>query len=163
MIRFIKPIDNKSDLDKLIDSFLKFLENHETFKFMSYSLIRFDKETIENLTSKHKEHGIDYIVYEKDELFKGVLTIKRNPSQGFELFSLLVDKNNQKTGIGQNLINECTKIAYREGFKCIDVLVFSDNKNMLRLLIKNDYRPIDIQHQARADGMDLVKLRKYIN
>ena len=61
------------------------------------------------------------------------------------------------------MINECTKIANREGFKCIDVLVFSDNKNMLRLLIKNDYRPIDIQHQARADGMDLVKLRKYIN
>jgi len=115
MIRFIKPIDNKADFNKLVDSFFKFLDNHETFKFMSYSLIRFDKETIEDLTSKHKEHGIDYIVYEKDELFKGVLTIKRNPSQ------------------------------------------------VLRLLIKNDFRPIDIQFHARADGMDLVKLRKYIN
>lgn len=40
--------------------------------------------------------------------------------------------------------------------------VFADNKKMLRLLIKNDKRPIDIQFHARADGMDLIKLRKYL-
>jgi ribosomal protein S18 acetylase RimI-like enzyme len=162
MIRLIKPLDNKSDFDKLTDSLLRFLDDLESFKFLSYSLIKFDKKTIEGLTNQHKENGIDYLVYDKETVFSGLLAIKRKQSQGFELFLLAVDKNNQKTGIGQSLINECLSIAVREKYKCVDSLVFTDNKNMLRLLIKNDFRPIDIQYHARADGMDLIKLRKYI-
>jgi ribosomal protein S18 acetylase RimI-like enzyme len=163
MIRFIQPLDNKSDFDKLTGSFMKFLSNNDTFKFMSYSLVRFDREAIEDLTKKHKEIGIDYIVYEKDEFFKGILTIKRNPFHGFELFALVVDNDNQKTGVGQSLITKCIEVAINEKYKCIDSFVFSDNKNMLRLLIKNDFKPIEIKHHKRADGMDLVKLRKYID
>ena len=90
------------------------------------------------------------------------MAIKRQQSQGFELFLLAVNRNNQRSGIGQSLINECINIALREKYKCIDSFVFADNKNMLRLLIKNDFRPIDMQFHSRADGMDLMKLRKYI-
>jgi ribosomal protein S18 acetylase RimI-like enzyme len=162
MIRLLQPLDCKLDFDKLTNSFCRLLDNNESFKFLSYSLIKFDKETIEGFTEKHKENGIDYILYEKDGLFKGILSVKRNPFQGFELFSLIVDKDNQKEGVGQSLINECVDMALKEKYKCIDTLVFSDNKNMLRLLIKNDFRPIELQNHARADGMDLVKLRKTI-
>jgi len=162
MIRLIQPLDNKSDFVKLTESLFKYLDNNDSFKFLSYSLIKFDKETIEQRTEKHKENGIDYIVFEQNEIFTGILAVKRNKFQGFELFLLVVDKDNQKTGVGQSLINECIKTALNENYYCIDSLVFADNKNMLRLLIKNDFRPIDIQHHARADGMDLVKLRKYI-
>jgi ribosomal protein S18 acetylase RimI-like enzyme len=163
MIRFIQPLDNKSDFDKLTASFMKFLSNDETFKFMSYSLVRFDRETIEDLTKKHKENGIDYIVYEKDEFFYGILPIKRNPFQGFELFALVVDNDYQKTGVGQSLITKCIEVAVKEKYKCIDSFVFSDNKIMLRLLINNDFKSIEIKYHKRADGMDLVKLRKYID
>ena len=162
MIRLIQPLDSKSDFDKLTDSMLRFLDDQESFKFLSYSLIKFDKRTIEGLTNQHKENGIDYLVYDKEGVFSGLLAIKRKQSQGFELFLLAVDKNNQKTGIGQGLINECISIAVREEYKCVDSFVFADNKNMLRLLIKNGFRPIDIQYHARADGMDMIKLRKYI-
>jgi ribosomal protein S18 acetylase RimI-like enzyme len=162
MIRLIKPLNSKSDFDKLTGSLLRFLDDRESFKFLSYSLIKFDKETIEGLTNQHKENGIDYLVYDKDGVFSGILAIKRKQSQGFELFLLAVDRNNQKTGIGQSLINECISIALKEKYKCIDSFVFADNKNMLRLLIKNDFRPVNIQFHARADGMDLIKLRKYI-
>jgi ribosomal protein S18 acetylase RimI-like enzyme len=162
MIRLIKPLDIKSDFDKLTDSLLRFLDDQESFKFLSYSLIKFDKKTIEGLTNQHKENGIDYLVYDKNGGFSGLLAIKRKQSQGFELFLLVVDKSNQKTGIGQSLINECISMALREKYKCVDSFVFADNKNMLRLLIKNDFRPIDIRYHARADGMDLIKFRKYI-
>jgi ribosomal protein S18 acetylase RimI-like enzyme len=162
MLRLIKPLESKSDFNKLTDSFLKILDNNETFKLMSYSLIKFERETIENFTRKHKENGIDYIIYEDENLFKGILSIKRNPFQGFELFSLAVDKDIRKRGVGQSLINECTKIALHENFKSIETFVFSDNKNMLRLLLKNDYRIIEIHNQARADGMDVIKLKKYL-
>jgi ribosomal protein S18 acetylase RimI-like enzyme len=162
MIRLIKPLECKSDFDKLTDSLLRFLNDQDSFKFLSYSLIKFDKETIEALTNKHKDYGIDYLVCDNDGLFSGILAMKRNQSQGFELFLLVVERNNQKTGIGQSLINECISMALDENYKSVETIVFADNKNMLRLLIKNDFRPIDIQFHARADGMDLIKLRKYI-
>ena len=163
MMRLIKPLENKSDFDRLTDVLLKCLGDDESFKFLSYSLIKFDKETIESLTRNHKEQEIDYNVLETNNIFWGVLAYKKNRFQGFELFLLAVDKDNQKKGIGQNLINECIKIATGDNFKSIDSFVFADNKKMLRLLIKNDFRPIDIQFHARADGMDLIKLRKYID
>ena len=162
MIRLIQPLDNKSDFVKLTESLFKYLDNNDSFKFLSYSLIKFDKRSIEELTNQHKENGIDYIVYDNKGVFSGLLAIKRKQSQGFELFLLAVDKNNQKTGIGQSLISDCLSIALKEKYKCVDSYVFADNKNMLRLLIKNDFRPVDIQYHARADGMDLIKLRKYL-
>jgi|WetSurMetagenome_2_1015567.scaffolds.fasta_scaffold00276_3 hypothetical protein len=45
---------------------------------------------------------------------------------------------------------------------CIDSFVFADNINMLRFLIKNEFRSVDIQCHARADGMVLIKLGKHI-
>jgi ribosomal protein S18 acetylase RimI-like enzyme len=162
MIRLIKPLESRSDFDSLTTSLMRFLNDPDSFKFLSYSLTNFDKETIERLTNQHRENGIDYLVSENEGLFSGILAVKRKRSQGFELFLLAVSKNNQKTGIGQSLINECLSLALKEKFKCIDSFVFADNKNMLRLLIKNDFRPVDIQYHARADGMDLIKLRKYI-
>lgn len=162
MIRLIKPLDNKTDFDNLTDLLSRCLDHDEFFKFLSYSLIRFDKKTIENLTKTHKENGIDYIVCETNNLFSGVLAFKKSKFHGFELFLLVVDKDNQKMGIGQDLISECVKIAENDNFKSIESFVFADNTKMLRLLIKNDFRPIDIQFHARADGMDLIKLRKYL-
>jgi len=162
MIRLIKPLENKSDYNRLTDLFLRCLEDNESFKFLSYSLIKFDKETIENFTKSHKEQGIFYIIQETNKIFYGVLAYKKNKIQGFELFLLAVDKGHQKKGIGQSLIDKCIKTAKTENYESMDTFVFADNKKMLRLLIKNDFMPIDIQFHARADGMDLIKLRKYI-
>lgn len=47
MIRLIHPIDNKSDFDKLTELLLKCLDCDDSFKFLSYSLIKFDKRTID--------------------------------------------------------------------------------------------------------------------
>ncbi|MEI6048445.1 MAG: GNAT family N-acetyltransferase [Bacteroidota bacterium] len=162
MIRLINPLDSKADFEKLTDSLWRFVNDPDSFKFLSYSLINFDKKEIEEMTLRHKENGIDYLVNDKDGVFSGLLAIKRIKSKGFELFLLVVDKSNQKSGIGQSLMTECIRIASKEKFKCVDSLVFADNKDMLRLLIKNDFIPIDIQYNARADGADIIKLRKYL-
>lgn len=162
MIRLIQPLDNPSDFKKLNELFFSILSNKESFKFLSYSLMPVDKKTIEKLTESHKKNGLDYLIYEEAGQFTGILIFKRNLAQGFELYLLAIEKNHQQKGIGQELINECFRIAKEEGYKCIDSVVFADNKKMLRLLIKNDFMPIEIQYHMRADGMDLVKLRKII-
>jgi ribosomal protein S18 acetylase RimI-like enzyme len=161
MVRWIEPLESKTDFDNLTKALAEFLDDPESFKYLSYTLVKYDKKFIEEQTRKHKEIGLDYLVYEKDDQLKGILAFKRNPSQGFELFLLVVDRNNQKSGLGQCLLDECLQIASKEKYKCIDSFVFADNKKMLRLLIKNDFRPIAVVHSARSDGMDLVKLRYY--
>jgi ribosomal protein S18 acetylase RimI-like enzyme len=159
MIRLIEPLTNTEDFNRLTSSLSSFLNDPESFRFLSYTLVRFDKKFIEEQTKNHKEIGLEYLVNEEDGFFNGILALKRNPVQGFELFLLVVDRKAQKMGIGQNLINNCIRIAKNENYKCVDSFVFADNKNMLRLLIQNNFRPIEILHAARADGMDLVKLR----
>ena len=75
----------------------------------------------------------------------------------------VVAKHFQHKGIGKQLLEATKQVAIKEGYKQIDVLVFADNKTMLRLLLKCDYIIINIQHHMRADGMDIIKLRKYIS
>jgi ribosomal protein S18 acetylase RimI-like enzyme len=163
MIRLLNPAECKSDFERLTTAYSRFLDDNESLKFLSYTLLKFDKKTIEEITRNHKKTGLDYLVYEKDNEIIGILAFKRNPAIGFELFVLIVDRSKQKGGIGESLINECIKIAAEEKYKCVDTLVFADNKNMLRLLIKKDFRPIEITHHSRADGMDLIRLRLYFN
>jgi ribosomal protein S18 acetylase RimI-like enzyme len=162
MIRLLNPTESKSDFERLTGAYSRFLDDPESLKFLSYTLLEFDRKAIEEITRKHKENGLDYLVYELDNEIIGILAFKRNPAIGFELYVLIVDRSKQKSGIGENLINECCKIAAEGKYKCIDTLVFADNKNMLRLLIKKDFRPIEIIHHSRADGMDLIKLRTYL-
>jgi ribosomal protein S18 acetylase RimI-like enzyme len=162
MIRLINPLNSKSDFNELTDSLMRFLNDPDSFKFLSYSLIKFDKESVESLTHQHRAKGIEYIVSEDQGKFSGIVAVKRNQSPEFELYLLVVDKDYQRKGIGQSLINECLALASKENYRIVDTSVFADNKNMLRLLIKNNFIPIDIQYKARADGMDLLKLRKYL-
>lgn len=160
MVRKIKPLQNKSDFNKLVRAIVGFNTDEESLRFLSFTLLPLDEEDIIRFTENHEEMGIEYIVYEQDGLFTGILAYKKNKFEGFELYLLGVDSGFQKRGIGQLLITECIRIAKLEEFKCINCSVFADNKNMLRLLIKNDFRPLEIQHHARADGMDMLKLRK---
>jgi ribosomal protein S18 acetylase RimI-like enzyme len=162
MIRRIQPLENIADFNKLTACFERILNEKSSFRFLSYSLIIPQKDTIEIMTKKHKENGIEYIVHEQDDLFTGIMAVKRNPFQGFELFLLAVVTTVRQKGIGQSLIEECLVMAKEEGYNCMDTFVFADNKNMLRLLIKNDYLPVGMQYHQRADGMDLLKLRKYL-
>jgi ribosomal protein S18 acetylase RimI-like enzyme len=160
MTRLIHPLEDRSDFSKLTDLLIRCLNDEESFRFLSYSLIEFDKESIENMTTNHKENGIEYIISEVDDQFSGVLAYKKDRLHGFELYLLAVDREKRKKGIGQDLINECMKVASEESFRNVDSFVFADNKDMLRLLIKNDFRPVDIQFHARADGMDLIRMRR---
>lgn len=161
MIRRIEPLEHRKDFDRLTDLLLRCLKG-ETLKFLSYTLLAPDRKTIENLTEKHRENGIDYLIWEENHVFAGVLAIKKNRFTGFELFLLTVDETFRNRGIGQHLVAECLRTAETEQFRSIDSFVFADNKNMLRLLLRNDFLPVDLQFHARADGTDLVKMKRYL-
>jgi ribosomal protein S18 acetylase RimI-like enzyme len=162
MIRKIEPLKNQDEFNRLNDFLYINLSDKNIFRFLSYTLKPFDRTTIEELTKKHKDANLDYIVFEDANTFGGILCFKRDIDQGFELLLLLVDSQYRNKGIGQSLITACIEVAKKEDYKCVDSCVFVDNKNMLRLLIKNDFIAFNIIHNARADGMDLLNMRYYL-
>ena len=81
---------------------------------------------------------------------------------GLYLSSGRLRKNYRQKGIGKSLINKGVDMAREKGFKALDIAVFADNKAMLILLIKTDFKPIRIESHARFDGEDLVHLKRYL-
>jgi len=75
MIRLIQPLENKNDFEKLTEFLKNIFDDPDTFRFLTYTLVKFDKETIEAFTKSHKENGIDYLVYDKEGVFSGLLAI----------------------------------------------------------------------------------------
>ncbi|NLE63813.1 MAG: GNAT family N-acetyltransferase [Bacteroidales bacterium] len=163
MIRFIQPLSNPSDFAKLEEALLEHLNSECHYHFLTYTLMKLDRPQIRYLIQTHKEAEIDYVVYEEDNRFAGIVAYKRNAIFGFEVYVMVVAKHFQRKGIGKQLLEATKQAAIKEGYKQMDVLVFADNKTMLRLLLKCDYIIINIQHHMRADGMDIIKLRKYLS
>lgn len=162
MIKLIDPQVSKSDLDKLHDLLNICLSCSESFKFLTTSLVEFDTTDIEGILEEQMNNGVEFLVYENGDHFDGLLLCKSSKWEGFELFLLVVNSHSQNKGIGQQLISQCIDMAENTCYQSVDASVYSDNKRMLRLLIKNDFRPIDIKFHVRADGMDMIKLRRYI-
>lgn len=165
MAKHYHPLESEIAFERLTNTFHRFMQHKESFKYLTFSFQDFTLEKIIELTKNHKEAGLDYYVYEDEEdgEIKGILTLKRSFEAGLELFLLFVDPEERGQGIGQQLINKCIEIARDEGYKSIDCQVFADNKRMLLLTIKNDFVPVFIKPHARADGMDLVQLRYYVH
>jgi RimJ/RimL family protein N-acetyltransferase len=161
MIRKLDPTENSADLEKLNNAFLGFMSDPESLKYLSFSLKKFEEGAIDEITRKNIASGLEYFVYEDYDNIEGILAVKNDPMAGFELFLLMISREKHNKGIGQTLITKCIDIAAKEEFKCITTYVFADNKKMLRLVIKNDFFPVNVFNHSRADGVGLVQLRHY--
>lgn len=51
-------------------------------------------------------------------------------------------------------------LAVDLGYKAVDCSVFVNNFKMLRILLKLEFVPVRIEYHARADGVDLVRMKK---
>lgn len=66
----------------------------------------------------------------------------------------------RKLGVGQQLVTTAIRQAREKGVKAVDAAVFADNKRMLSLMIKHDFKPVRIEYHKRFDGEDIVYLKK---
>jgi predicted GNAT family acetyltransferase len=60
---------------------------------------------------------------------------------GFEILGVVVDDNFGNTGKGNSFMETAIQNAKTKGFRTIDVAVFTDNTNMLVLVIKINLNP----------------------
>ena len=159
-------IDSKSDLHsakRYVNAYLRLFNEPENLKFLSFTGIPFTREAVEAWLHDADASGTEYqtAVGEDGEICAIMVTVE-NPIEGFEILSVVVDAGYRRSGVGNQLIDLAINKAKEKGYHSVSIAVFIDNKRMLSLVIKNDFRPCKIKYHARWDGEDIIYLKKYL-
>ncbi len=148
---------------RYVNAYLRLFNEPENLKFLSFSGISFTRETVEAWLREADASGTEYqtAVGEDGEICAIMVTVG-NPIENFEILAVVVDAGCRRMGVGGRLIDMAVRKAKEKGFKAVSISVFADNKRMLSLAIRNDFKPYKIECRARWDGEDIVRLKKYL-
>jgi ribosomal protein S18 acetylase RimI-like enzyme len=164
MIRKCTPATDPSDFEELKAAYLELFNEPDALKYLSYTFLPFDDETVSNWFNTHVESGVNYYAaLDPDGQIIGIGVVKSSLPYGFELLGLAVRRGFRRQGVGRQLVEHIMGVAQEAGYIAVDVSVFADNKPMLQLVIDLDFLPASITHRARADGADVVLLKKYLD
>lgn len=162
----IKRVTNSSDLQdskRYVDAYLRLFNDPENLKYLSFTGIPFERETVETWLRDADASGVEYqtAVGEDGEIC-AIMVTSANSTEGFEIMGVVVDAGHRCSGIAARMLEIAARGAKEKGFRAVSVAVFADNKKMLALAVKNDFRPYKVEHSARWDGADIVRLKKYL-
>lgn len=156
------PQDNEH-FSKLEDAYSKLFNEKENLRFLSLTNIPFDSHTISALLKNSTREEVEYYAaVSPDNNIIGISAFEGDLIKDFQLIGIVVDNNYRYKGIGRALIDKGIEVAGKKGFKAIDISVFADNKAMLILILKLDFKIVKIDYHARFDGEDLIYLKKYL-
>ena len=157
------PQNNEEDYNLILPAFLKIWNNPKNHKFLSFTLQPFTKEMASYWFKHHLDQGGRYFaVIDEKRTILGLLVIKINQIETFEISGLGVQPEFKRKGIGSSLIKHAIDLASDQNFQAVDAGLFTDNINMMRILLSFNFMPIRLNHHARADGMDLLYMKKYL-
>ena len=162
-IRELEPATDDSHLEKLLEAYMVIFNHPENLGFLSLTQIPFSEEETRRWLIRSQEQGRRYfaVVGEGDEIL-AISVVKADPRVGFEISKLAVKPEVKYQGFGRLLIDCALSTAASEGFQAVDASVFADNDATLRLTLGSGFTPVRMTHHLRADGGDIVHLRKYL-
>lgn len=153
----------KVDIERFIDTYLKLFNAEQNLLFLSFTNIPFTREILQNWLLEAGQAGVEYYVAcEQTGAIVGIMCIRFNPVESFEILALVVESRYRNLGFGGLLLETAISKAKEKNFKSTEVAVFADNKQMLSLVIKNDFKPFKIEYRKRFDGEDIVYFKKYL-
>ena len=159
-------IGSKSDLQnakRYVNAYLRLFNEPGNLKFLSFTGIPFKRETVEVWLRDADASETEYhTAIGKNGKICAIMVTVANPIEGFEILAVVVDAEYRRLGVGDQLIDIAIRKAEEKGFHSVSIAIFADNKRMLSLVIKNDFRPYKIDFHARWDGEDIVYLKKYL-
>lgn len=157
------PNQDPNNFRKLVDAYLKLFNEKENLRFLSLSNLPFDSRTVSSFLKNASAEGVEYYVaLSSDEEIVGISVFESDLIKGFQVIGIVVDNSYRFKGLGRALIDKGIYVAKKKGFEALDISVFADNKPMLILLLKMDFKPIRIENHVRFDGEDLIYLKKYL-
>ena len=156
------PQQDEGDYNKLLPAFLDIWNDSENIRFLTLTLQPFKEEITGSWFKNHMNYYCRYfIVQDNSDKILAISAVKIN-LEGFEIIGLGVKPNAKGKGIGSSLISHAITLASSLGYKAVDCSVVVDNIKMLRLLLQFEFTPIEIMYHARADGVDLMQMKRYL-
>ena len=157
------PQNNKEDYDLILPAFLKIWNDPENHRFLSFTLQPFTEEMANFWFRNHLDQGGRYFaVIDEEKTILGLLVIKINQIETFEIMGLAVRPEFKNKGIGSSLIKHTIDLANKMNFRAVDAGLFVDNTAMMRILLSYKFMPTSLKHHARADGTDLLYMKRYL-
>jgi ribosomal protein S18 acetylase RimI-like enzyme len=162
ILEFI-PQNNEEDYDKFVPAFLSIWNDPENKKYFSASLRPFSKANESILFKNHLDRGCRY--YAAVDMHGEILAISEIKIDHFDCYSihtLGVRPDAKHQGIGSSMVEHAIELARKLDYKAVDALVFTDNFAILRILLSFEFVPVNMHYHIRADGIDLMTMRKYL-
>jgi GNAT superfamily N-acetyltransferase len=140
------------------DAYLRLWNHPDNLRYLSFTGIPFTKEQIDLwICALGPDNPVKYFYVKEDKNVTAILLVNDDRINGFELFSLCIAPDSKRKGLGDALVKKAVELAADNGHKSIKSLVFADNREMQRLMLKNSFIPVNIQNSKRHDGMGLVE------
>jgi ribosomal protein S18 acetylase RimI-like enzyme len=162
-IREFVPQDSQADFDRLLPAYLALWNAPGNLPFLVYTLKPLEERRLRFEFMHHLMLGERYFAAMDGERIVGLSVLKARPAERFELAGVAVHPAEQGRGIGRQLVEHAAIIARWDGFDAMEASVFADNGRMLRLLGRQRFTVTAATPQARADGIELVRLCKSID
>ena len=163
LVREFVPEDEAEEKLALLPVFLKIWNAPENLKYLSHTLIPFASEQVQAWLENHKQLGGRYFcALDEQDSILGVMVVKEDPLEGFEIYGLGLLPEHKGRGIGRMLVEQAAVVAESHGFRDVKALVFADNTAMLCLLLTSGYTPVSMEHHKRSDGAYALWLKRSI-
>ncbi len=157
------PQQNPDDMKILVPSFLRIWNDPFNLPFLSFTGCAFKEELFRAWCQQHLNIGVRYFTATMTEnVVAGILVIKENLLEGFEIQGLGVLPSQKEKGVGTQLVKYGIELAKTQGYQAIDVQVYAPNIPMLRLLLAEEFIPVRMEHRLGPKGEDLLHLKKYL-
>lgn len=163
LIREFFPQDSRDDKDVLLPAFLEIWNADSNLRFLSFTMKPFDMETVRFWLENHKDQGGRYFgAVDGEGGILGIAVVSIRPTEGIELLGLGVRPEFKRQGIGRRLVACTVNQAVDLDFNAVDASVFADNAPMLRLLLSEEFIPVNMDFRKRSDGTDIVRTKRYL-
>ena len=163
-IRELKPATDESHLEQLLEAYMEIFNHPENLGYLSLTQIPFEEGATREWLIRSQNQGRRYfaVVGDGDNIL-AISVVKADPRLGFEISKLAVRPEVKYQGFGRLLLDCALTTAASDGYQAVDASVFADNDATLRLVVGSGFTPVRMTHHLRADGGDIVHLRKYID
>ena len=163
IIREYFPAEDNEQLEQLLSSYLEIWNHPENLPYLSLTQVPFDEQTVREWFLAHRDVGVHYFAaLDNDDSILGIAVVRVNPVIGIELGGIGVRVGHKGQGIGGALIKTVLEKASSDGFRAVDVRVFTVNVWMLRLLLGMGFIPVRMEHPRGSGGEDLLHLKYYL-
>ena len=161
--RQIGSASNQKESKLFVEAYLRLFNDPENLPFLSVTGIPFKRETVETWLQEADASGIEYhVALGEDGCIHAIMVVREHPVDAFEVLGIVVEEGYRRMNIGVRLLETALKRAKEKGYRAVSVAVFANNKNMLMLAVKQDFKPVKMEYHAKWDGEDIVHLKRYL-